>query len=94
MCFDDFHRRVKATHPDNFSNEGLKILYDYLEESMGEDWMFDIGEISRNYVEATFKNFAEYHKVKRNREAIKAEIEQHSFVIGFTSRNTVVYGNF
>jgi hypothetical protein len=92
MSFKDFFRRVKSASPDNFSNKGLRILYDYIEETLGEDWEFDIGVIDQDYAESSFKDFAKYHGIKCTREAIVAKIEERSYVIGFPTKTSILYG--
>jgi hypothetical protein len=92
MCFDDFFKRVKAASPDNFSNKGLRVLYDYIEATLGKDWEFDIGVINQEYAESSFKDFAKYHGIKCTRETIVAKIKERSYFIGFPTETSVLYG--
>ena len=44
MNFYDFQRWFEQVRPNNFSNTGLRALFDYLEdfeEDTGEEWEFD-----------------------------------------------------
>jgi replication fork clamp-binding protein CrfC len=94
IYFNEFRSRVKAKIPDNFSNKGLEILFDFLNRTKEEDWLLDIGEIAQDYRESSFEDFASYYSVAQDREAIRSRIEESSYVIGFTSNDTVIYGTF
>ena len=90
---EEFQRRVKKTHPDNFSTQGLELLFQYIEQT-DEDWFFDIGKITECYAELSFEDFADKYSVESNRQAIESGRQEIGFLIGFTSSDTVVYGSF
>lgn len=94
MCFEEFECRVKSTTPDNFSPKCLRLLYDHIEETEGQDWLFDIGKIRSEYREASFDDFASYYDVEPDREAIESIAQERIYIVGFPSDNTVLYGSW
>jgi len=54
----DFHRAFEQLRPDNFSYDGLNVLFDYLEqyeEDTGEEIELDVIAICCDYAEMTFE---------------------------------------
>lgn len=94
MCFEEFERRVKSTTPDNFTSKGLRLLYDHIQETEGQDWLFDIGKIRSEYREASFDDFASYYDVEPDRLVIESIANERVYVIGFPLEDSVLYGSW
>jgi len=77
-----FEDAFKSIRPDNFSYEGLKALYDYLEDyedSTGEQIELDVIAICCDYYE--YKDLKEFQEdYSEDYESIE-EIEQATIVI-------------
>lgn len=59
--FNDFHSDFMAIRPDNFSYEGLRVLFDYLEEyeeETGEEIEFDVIALCCDFSEYTIEELA------------------------------------
>ena len=59
----DFIDAFKAIRPDNFTYNGLKTLYAYLEDlanSTGQEHKLNVGDLCSEYQE--FKNWAEFEE--------------------------------
>lgn len=69
--FYEFRDDFKDIRPDNFSNEGLSALYDYL-----TDWEEEIGEESELDVIAICSDFSEYNSVEEAYEDLIGNYEE------------------
>ena len=59
----DFIDAFKAIRPDNFTYNGLKTLYAYLEDladNTGQEHKLNVGDLCSEYLE--FKNWAEFEE--------------------------------
>ena len=62
----DFVEAFRTTRPDNFSYDGLKVLFDYLEkleDSCGEPIEFDAIAICCTYTESTLSEVNEAYEL-------------------------------
>jgi hypothetical protein len=101
--FYDFHDAFKRIRPDNFSYEGLKALFDYLEdyeESCGEEMELDVIAICCDFTEDSVQDIADNYSIdlsgcadeEEKKDAVKAFLEVETpFVAetetGFVYRN-------
>lgn len=104
VYFSEFRDYFHEIRPDNFSYQGLRILFDYLEEfeeSTGEDVEFDVIAICCDFSEDSFENIADLYGIELDPES--DEDEQKQQVIDFLqsegayvgdSINGIVYRNF
>jgi len=62
--FNQFYDAFQAIRPDNFSYEGLKVLFDYfeqLEEETGIEYDLDVIAICCEYSEMTYGEVISYY---------------------------------
>jgi len=67
VYFSEFRDYFQQIRPDNFSYEGLRILFDYLEEfeeSTGEDVELDVIAICCDFSEDSFENIADLYGIE------------------------------
>jgi len=104
ISFYDFRREFEQCRPDNFSPEGLAVLFTYfeeLEEGMGEELEFDVVAICCDYTEDTVKGIADAYGLElpkdeteeEHRQAVFDYLSDHTSVVGDTS-DGFVYANF
>lgn len=77
----DFEDRFRAIRPDNFTYEGLKALYQYLEQlsdDIGQDIELDVIALCCEYTE--YNDFEELQEDYQDIETIE-ELEDHTTVI-------------
>jgi len=100
----DFRREFAQCRPDNFSYEGLSILFDYLEElgdGCGEEIELDVIALCCDFLEASPKEIADAYGIELdpdddtevNFDKVFAYLADHTSVIGHTD-TTIVYQNF
>ena len=97
VTFDKFREYFKTIRPNNFSHEGLQLLFDHLEElekSTGIEDEIDVTAIDSDYWEKSFDDFASSFEVETDRVAIESKLKKHSALVGFTSDDRVVYQKF
>ena len=104
VYFSEFRDYFHEIRPDNFSYEGLRILFDYFEEfeeSTGEEVEFDVIGICCDFSEDSFENISDLYGIELDPET--DEDEQKQQVIDFLqsegayvgdSINGIVYRNF
>jgi len=104
VYFSEFRDYFQQIRPDNFSYEGLRILFDYLEEfeeSTGEDVELDVIAICCDFSEDSFENIADLYGIELDEN--DDEDEQKQQVIDFLqsegafvgdSINGIIYRNF
>ena len=64
--FYDFQDAFKRIRPDNFSSEGLSVLWDYLEQyeaDTGEELELDVIAICCDFSEDTWQNIADNYRI-------------------------------
>jgi hypothetical protein len=100
--FCDYFRKIR---PDNFTNEGLEQLFDYLESyerDNGEEIELDVIAICCEYSEQNWKIIASDHSIDIDSEESEEKQKQHvmnflcdnTCVIGSTSDDSFIYQNF
>lgn len=92
LTFSGFRDTFRAyERMDNFSYEGAKALFEYLEqyeEDTGEELELDVIALCCDYVEATWREAAESYGLELPDE--ESEEEQKEGVISYLSGNTQV----
>ena len=96
----DFERAfVDADRKENFSYEGLKVLFDYFEdyeESTGEEIEFDVIAICCEYAEDTVTDIARNYSIDlndANPEDDDYDEQCRQIVFDYLSDNTSVVGD-
>ena len=97
--FYDFERAFKAIRPDNFSYEGLRVLFEYFEEyeaSTDEEVELDVIAICCDYCESTEDEIRESYDVPLQYRDMRGWLERHTTFVGRTDLTpmTYVYGAF
>lgn len=83
---------------ENFTPEGVRVLFDYLEEiseESGEDIKLDIIGLCCEYSEDSFEGIAANYRIDltgRDGETIEDEEEIKRIVLDYLNNNTVVCG--
>lgn len=83
---------------ENFTPEGIRVLFDYLEEiseGSGEDIKLDIIGLCCEYSEDSFEDIAANYRIDltdRSGETIEDEEEIKRIVLDYLNNNTVVCG--
>ena len=100
----DFRRAFQECRPDNFSYDGLKVLFEYLEEyemDIGEELELDVIGLCCDFSESTFEDIAALYNVEI--DINENEDEQKQQVIDFLQSegayvgetlNSIIYRNF
>lgn len=91
--FHTFQQAFEAIRPDNFSYEGLSILFDYfeqLEDDIGEEMELDVIAICCDYSEDTWQDIASSYDIDLS--DIEDEDEQKQAVMDWLCDNTTVCG--
>ena len=99
--FCDYFRKIR---PDNFSYEGLRVLFDHLEEideSCGEESELDVIGLCCDFAESTWEAIASDYSIEidinENEDEQKAQVldflADQGALIGETS-NSIVYRQF
>jgi hypothetical protein len=71
VYFSEFCDYFRDIRPDNFSYQGLRILFDYFEEfedSTGESIDFDVIAICCDFSEDSFENIADQYGIELDLE--------------------------
>jgi len=101
--FYDFKREFQAIRPNNFSNEGLAILFDYLEsyeDDTGEELELDIIALCCDYTEETLEEIINNYDIEIDRnedklEQVKYFLEQNTMIVGvLDDEETIIYQVF
>jgi len=100
----DFRRAFQECRPDNFSYDGLKVLFEYLEEyemDIGEELELDVIGLCCDFSESTFEDIAALYNVEI--DINENEDEQKQQVIDFLQSegayvgetlNSIIYRDF
>ena len=102
VTFYDFKREFKAIRPNNFTDEGLIVLWDYLEEyenSTGEEIDLDVIELCCDYSEDSLSNIVDSYSIDLEGEddheqAVKDYLEDKTILVGITEEGNFIYQNF
>jgi hypothetical protein len=102
--FSEFRNLFQQIRPDNFSYDGLKHLFSWLEqyeEDTGEEMELDVIAICCDFSEDTFKNIAdqydfdlsEYETDEEKQEAVSNYLSDQGFYVG-EAGECIIYRNF
>ena len=104
VYFDDFNRAFQDCRPNNFSYEGLEVLFNYLtelENDTGEDMELDVialcCDFSEDSVEDIIRNYSidcddiEDDEIDNH---IKDYLEYKTILVGVTADGNFIYQNF
>lgn len=102
--FSEFRDHFYGIRPDNFSYEGLKILFDYFEEyeeSTGDEIELDVIGLCCDFAESTWEAIASDYSIEidinENEDEQKVQVldflADQGVLIGETS-NSIVYRQF
>jgi len=99
-----FMRAFKECRPDNFSYDGLKVLFEYLEEyemDIGEELELDVIGLCCDFSESNFEDIAALYNIEI--DINENEDEQKQQVIDFLQSegayvgetlNSIIYRDF
>lgn len=101
----EFRQAFQNIRPDNFSYEGLEVLFDYLEEcenDLGEEYELDVIALCCDFSEDTPLSIAENYGIEvdinENDEEIMQQVkdflEVETIMLGSTDAGTIVYRQF
>jgi len=105
VYLNDFRNAFQEIRPNNFSYEGLSILFDYFEEfedSTGEEIELDVIAVCCEYSEEPWQDIAESYDIDLSQydddeeriSAIQDYIQDHSQYCGITDDGSIVYLQF
>ena len=97
--FRDYFIKIR---PDNFSYEGLGILYEYLieyEDSTGEEIDLDVIALCCDYCEDSLSNIVDSYSIDLEGEddheqAVKEYLEENTAFVGTTPSGKLLYQVF
>ena len=103
--FYQFSDAFKSLRPDNFSYDGLQLLFEHLEnlkEEMQQEIELDVIAICCDYSEDTIDNIAsnydidlpDYLEEDDIAEYVSEQLEKETIVVGITDNNTIVYQSY
>jgi hypothetical protein len=90
--FCDYFRKIR---PDNFSYQGLRVLFDYLEEidnSCGEDSELDVIGLCCDFAESDWRTIAADYDSSIELDINENEDEQKSQVLDFLADQGALIG--
>lgn len=94
----DFRRAFETLRPDNFSHEGLGLLYDWLcsyEEDSASEVELDVIAICCEFNESTNKEVNQDYELDNfDYEEVSHYLEKNTLYVGRTSDDTHVYAAF
>ena len=102
----DFRRGFEQLRPENFTYDGLRVLFEYLEEfeeSTGELVKFDVIALCCEFTESTIPEILDSYSIPvepdadadEKKLAVLEYLEDRSLgVCGETSTGTIVFQNF
>jgi Ca2+-binding EF-hand superfamily protein len=87
---NDFRNAFQSIRPNNFSYEGLEVLFDYcedLEVSCNEEMELDVIALCCDYAESSFEELIHQYDID-----VKGVAEVEEFVLDFMNDRTIVLG--
>ena len=100
----DFRRAFESVRPDQFSYEGLEVLFDSLEslsDDTGEEVELDVIALCCGFSESTVDEIAENYTFNvshldgdEKTEAVMEYLQEHTFVAGQVSNGSIIYADF
>lgn len=94
--FYDFKRAFASCRPENFTDEGLEILFDGLEEfeeDTGEEMELDVIAICCDFSEMTAEEVATSYSLDEH-EDVAEFLNMNTWLIGETKEGTYVFRQF
>jgi len=95
VYFSEFCDYFHKIRPDNFSYQGLRVLFDYLDEvenSCGIESELDVIGLCCDFAEATWETIASDYRSQIEIDENKNEDEQKAQVLDFLADNDVLIG--
>jgi hypothetical protein len=95
----DFARAFRDMDRNNFSREGLHVLYDYFEE-IDSDYELDVIAVCCEYCEATAGEVADMYSLElsgdtdTDYEIVSDFLSDHGVLVGFISSGCFLFQNF
>lgn len=100
VSFSSFVDAFKGLRPENFSYDGLRILFDYLEDfedSTGETIQLDVIALCCDYVEYSWGDVVREYSIRVDdddmQETVLAFLERNTSVCGYNN-DVVVFLSF
>ena len=98
----DFRRAFEQSRPDNFSYEGLEVLFDSLEnleDDTGIEIELDVVAICCDFQESTVDEVIQDYDIDVSDDEVKADIvrdhlQDNAFFCGETSNGNMVFQSF
>jgi len=93
--FNDFHQAFNQVRPDNFTFEGLKVLYSSLidlEDDTGEEFELDVIALCCDFTEGNYFDIADNYNIEISDD--NTEEENLLIVLEHLRENTYVCGDF
>ena len=98
----DFRRAFEQSRPDNFSYEGLEVLFDSLEnleDDTGNEIELDVVAICCDFQESTVDEVIQDYDIEVSEDEVKADIvrdhlQDNAFFCGETSTGNMVFQSF
>ena len=95
----DFRREFAQCRPDNFSYEGLALLFDYIEElesGEGEEYELDVIALCCEWNEDTPENIAANYSIDIEDDGnqlanVLDHLNDETMVAGVTDAGTIIY---
>jgi hypothetical protein len=95
----DFRREFEQCRPDNFSYEGLSLLFDYIEDlerDSGEEYELDVIGLCCEWNEDTPENIAADYSIDIEDDGnalanVLDHLNDETMVAGVTDAGTIVY---
>jgi hypothetical protein len=99
---NEFRDTFQFIRPDNFSYDGLEILFNYLtelENDTGEDMELDVIALCCNFTEDSLSNIVDSYSIDLEGEddheqAVKDYLEDKTILVGITEEGNFIYQNF
>ena len=77
VYLSDFRQAFKDMNRNNFSHEGLRVLYDYLEDDDFNEYELDVIALCCDYSESTLEEIANDHCISET--AVIAYLENNTW---------------
>lgn len=101
----EFREAFRSMRPDNFTYEGLGVLFEYLEqceEETGEELAFDVIAICCDFSEDSWQTIADYYDValdetaddEENVDYVRDFLQDEGVLIGESVSGSFVYRDF
>ena len=100
----DFRRSFEQCRPDNFSYEGLEVLFDHLEQyeqDVGEEMELDVISLCCDYSEDTAVNIAAMYDIDLDGiddddvvQYVIDNISDRTMIVGTVGSDSIIYQDF